>query len=139
MVDDGKIEILQKMKLEDIKPVPEIYFGGPVNLEMGLILHDSSYKIKETLNISRSIRLTSNKQIIEDIKLGNGPGLFRFSLGYAGWDGGQLEEEIEKGDWLIIPAKSKLVFSTPDLDKWKLVVEQYGINYNNTGGSPGFA
>jgi len=139
MVSENAVEILQKTGLEVLKPLPEVYFGGPVNIQMGLVLHESEYEIEGTLKISNSIALTSNKQIVNDIKSGDGPNIFRFSMGYAGWEKGQLEEEIGKGDWLLIPAEKKFVFSTPDIDKWQVVSAQHGIDISNLGGSAGIA
>ena len=44
----------------------KIYFGGPVDLNTFFVLHDANYLTKETLNISDTISLTSNKKIIND-------------------------------------------------------------------------
>ena len=60
-------------------------------------------------------------------------------MGYAGWEKGQLEQEIEQGDWLLIPAEKKFVFSTPDTNKWQIVAAEYGIEISNLGGSAGIA
>ena len=70
---------------------------------------------------------------------GSGPTQFRFSLGYAGWDEGQLEKEIENGDWLLLPADEEIVFSIPDAQKWQKAVDKFGFDINNLGGSTGFA
>ena len=139
MVLQNVIDILQKTGLEEIQPSPEVYFGGPVNLGMGLILHDANYAIEGTLNISNSIALTSNKQIISDLKEGGGPQQFRFSMGYTGWEQGQLEREIENGDWLLIPADEDFIFSIPDTEKWQTATTRLGIDIANLGGSAGIA
>ena len=139
MVYQNAVDILQKTGLEKIQPAPEIYFGGPVNIEMGLILHNAGYEIEGTLTVSNAIALTSNKQIINDLKTGGGPEQFRFSMGYAGWGQGQLEREIENGDWLLMPADVDFIFSIPDADKWKAVATRLGIDISDLGGSAGIA
>lgn len=139
MVSENAVEILQKTGLEVINPIPEVYFGGPVNVQTGLVLHEANYEVKGTLMVSKSIALTSNKQIVNDIKSGYGPEEFRFSMGYAGWEKGQLEQEIENGDWLLIPADKKIIFSTPDIDKWQVVATQLGVDITNLSGSAGIA
>ena len=88
MISENAVDIIQQTGLAQINPLPDIYFGGPVNLEMGLILHNTSYTIEGTLSISKSVALTSNKQIVSDLKNGDGPSKFRFSFGYAGWGKG---------------------------------------------------
>ena len=139
MVSQNATDILKQTGLEVIQPAPEVYFGGPVNIEMGLILHDAGYEIEGTLTVSNAIALTSNKQILSDLKTGGGPAQFRFSMGYAGWGQGQLEREIENGDWLLMPAEGDLIFSVPDSDKWQAAATQLGIDISGLGGSAGIA
>ena len=67
-------------------------------MDMGFVLHDNKYKTKHTIKLSKSISLTSNDKIIEDLKNGEGPKKFKFSIGYSGWSRGQLDEEIQAGD-----------------------------------------
>jgi putative transcriptional regulator len=43
---------------------------------------------------------------------------FRIFFGCAGWAPGQLEGEIERGDWLIHPACAALIFSDDPYDIW---------------------
>ena len=132
-------EIIQQTELGQINPTPEVYFGGPVNLEMGLFLHDNSYEIEGTLSVSKSIALTSNKQIVADLKNGNGPDEFRFSFGYAGWGKGQVEREIENGDWLLMPSDDNFIFTIPNSDKWQKAASKLGIDILDLGGSAGLA
>ena len=139
LISENAAEIIQQTGLGKINPMPEIYFGGPVNLEMGLFLHDTTYDIDGTLSISKSVSLTSNKQIVVDLKNGNGPDVFRFSFGYAGWGKGQIEREIENGDWLLMPADDNFIFSIPNSDKWKKAASQFGIDILDLGGSAGLA
>ena len=139
MISENAADIIQQTGLAQIKPPPDIYFGGPVNLEMGLILHDANYNIEGTLTISNSIALTSNKQIIADLKNGDGPGEFHFLFGYTGWGKGQIEREIENGDWLLMPADDKFIFSIPSFDKWQKSASKFGIDILDLGGPPGLA
>ena len=139
MHSENVAEIIQQTGLTKINPTPEIYFGDPVNLAMGLFLHNTSYEIEGTLTVSKSVALTSNKQIVSDLKNGNGPEKFRFSFGYAGWGEGQVEREIENGDWLLMPSDDKFIFTIPNSDKWEKAASQFGIDILDLGGSAGIA
>ena len=139
-IENHKInDLLYEIGLSNLKNNPNIYFGGPVSLDLGYILHESTYKNNHTLKISKSFSLTSNDTIIKDIKNGVGPKKFRFSLGYAGWSKNQLEKEIENGDWMITSATSQLIFDTPDKNKWNNIANELGFDLNNLAGISGKA
>ena len=114
-----------------------IYFGGPVNVDICFILHDNGYSITKSKFISKELLLTSNKQIIDDIENNSGPDNYKFNLGYAGWSPGQLEKEIKSGDWLAIPNPKNFIFDVPDRDKWNYVLKELGINFDENWGSSG--
>ena len=133
-------DILTQTGLNQIEPHPEIYLGGPVGIDMGLILHDASYQSEGELKITSEVKLTSNNQIIEDIINNKGPEDYLFSLGYSGWGKGQLEREIEDGDWLIMPANYRHIFKMPNHSKWSAAAIQFGIDINSfSGGKSGKA
>lgn len=51
----------------------------------------------------------------------------RVFAGYAGWDSGQLAGEIDRGDWLIVPALPSDVLATPNRDLWGQVLRRQGV------------
>ena len=138
-LNDEADSILKETKLHQINPKPNVYFGGPVDLNMGIILHPLDYISKKTIKISNQVGVTSDSKILKDIALGKGPSMFRFSIGYAGWSDGQLEDEFENGDWLIAPSNSEIIFDMPDEQKWAYINNQLGIDINDISGHGGFA
>lgn len=139
MMTDNVEEILNQTHLDQITPYPNVYFGGPVRIEQGLFLHDKNYSIEGTFTVSDDVSLTTNPDIINDILTGKGPQHFRFTLGYAGWGVGQLEREVENGDWLVMPANGDFIFQTPDNKKWKSAASQFGIDILDFNGQTGQA
>ena len=117
----------------------KLYFGGPVSLNTCFILHDSSYKTKETIAISNTLSITSNKKIIHDLQNGKGPSSFRFNIGYAGWSAGQLEQEIKNGDWLLTPASSQFIFNVPHNKMWEKSTHSLGLDIHEIYGQSGEA
>jgi putative transcriptional regulator len=94
----------------------EIYFGGPVQTELGFIVHSTDYRRPDTLAVTKQLAMTADRDILRDIGLGNGPKQYLLALGYAGWGAGQLDGEIARHDWFSTPADPELVFDT-DRDK----------------------
>ena len=56
----------------------------------------------------------------------------RFFVGFAGWDTGQLEAELEDGSWLSMPASPEHVFASDD-DLWPKLVKQVHRRKNVVG------
>ena len=132
-------KLLYKLDIKDLSPKPNVYLGGPVDINKGFVIHEKGYKTKGTLSVSNQISLTSNLDIINDILDGKGPSNYRFALGYSGWGPGQLEEELKRGDWLILPAYKQIMFDTPDSMMWKKACNKLGIDLNNLAGPAGIS
>lgn len=102
--------------------------GGPVEQERGFILHSSDYSRKETVIINDDFHVTSTIDSLKDIANGHGPKNFIFILGYAGWQPGQIENELKGHTWLTMPATSHLVFQIPAENKWDVSLNHMGVN-----------
>ena len=128
-----------KVIFDNMKINSKIYFGGPVNLQNCFVLHDNSYLSKDTIKISNDIALTSNDKIIEDIKNNIGPENYKVNMGCAGWDKGQLEEEIKNGDWLLKPLSENFIFNISDKDMWEFSTIDLGFDSQDYMGKSGQA
>ncbi|RZS37627.1 putative transcriptional regulator [Herbihabitans rhizosphaerae] len=51
----------------------------------------------------------------------------RVFAGYAGWDVQQLEGEISRGDWFVVPGLPADVLASPEADLWGLVLRRQGM------------
>ncbi len=114
--------------------ISPMYFGGPVSLEQGFILHSNEYANSDTLQVTTEFSLTSNSAIIDAIQAGNGPHQFKMMLGYAGWGEGQLEREIENGDWLFQEVTPEFIFDGNNSEKWTSATQSFGIEMAPTTG-----
>ena len=56
------------------------------------------------------------------------PEHFIFALGYAGWAAGQLEDELARNDWLVVPTDAELIFNTPAGERWEKAIRSLGID-----------
>nr|MBF0220999.1 YqgE/AlgH family protein [Desulfobulbaceae bacterium] len=107
---------------------PQIYIGGPVEVEAAFFLYSSDYVGKNQLSISDDVSLSRDPQILHDIAGGVGPQSYMFILGYSGWAPGQLEAELTVNGWLTLPAKNEILFHTENSEKWKNAAMQFGID-----------
>jgi putative transcriptional regulator len=94
-----------------------IFSGGPVQPEVGFVIHSTDYHRPETIEINGRVAVTSSREILRDIASQHGPEKMLVTFGYAGWGPGQLEGELAQRAWFTATADSKLIF---DLDRDKV-------------------
>ena len=93
-----------------------IFSGGPVQPEIGFVLHSTDYHRPETVDIGGRVAMTSSREILRDIASQHGPQMKLVAFGYAGWAANQLEGELAQRAWFTGAADSKLIFEE-DRDK----------------------
>lgn len=106
-----------------------VHFGGPVQTERGFVLHDTQGDWESTLQINDKLALTTSKDILEAMGEGHGPRNMIVTLGYAGWDQGQLEHEITENTWLTVPASEHILFDLPPEERLAAAMALLGIDY----------
>ena len=97
-------------------------------VERGIVLHSGNYKSNNSIKISNDFFISSHKNTLEDISAKRGPELCRLLLGHAGWNAGQLEREIENGDWLVQETTPDFVFNMPERQMWSAAIRSFGID-----------
>lgn len=110
-----KINVTLQNKAIATKPV---LYGGPVQPERGFVLHQPGGEWDSSITILDNIALTTSKDILDAVALGNGPEKLLLALGYAGWTAGQLEHEMAQNAWLSVKPDdlvtlNKVLFDTP--------------------------
>jgi putative transcriptional regulator len=106
-----------------------VYFGGPVQTERGFVLHDTPANWESTLCINDKLALTTSKDILAAMGTGLGPRNVIVTLGYSGWDQGQLEHEITENIWLTVPASEHILFDLPPEERLPAAMELLGVSY----------
>jgi len=95
----------------------QVFAGGPVEPGVGFIVHSPEYTRRGTISLDGRVAVTSSLEVLRDLGQGRGPQKSLVAFGYAGWRGGQLEDEIAQGAWFTEPEDPKLVF---DEDRGKV-------------------
>lgn len=102
--------------------------GGPVEADKGFIIHDAGDSWESSISVTPNISICTSKEILQDIASGNGPENYVIALGCAGWEAGQLEQEIGANAWLTVPANSDLVYSRDHAKKIHQAAAILGID-----------
>jgi putative transcriptional regulator len=116
-----------------------VYFGGPVQIDRGFVLHQPLGAWQSTLRIGSDIGLTTSKDILQAMARGEGPGRQLVTLGYAGWSAGQLEDEIKRNGWLTVEADANVIFNLPADERLTTAMSMLGLNFANLSDEAGHA
>jgi putative transcriptional regulator len=106
----------------------QVLRGGPVQTDRGFVIHRASGKWDSTLQVSEQIHVTTSRDILVAIAHGNGPSEACLALGYAGWDAGQLENEIRANAWLNAPIDKRIIFEVPFAERWLAAGRSIGVD-----------
>ena len=135
-------DLFEHMEIETRKETDDsqsIFNGGPVENERGFVLHKFDKTWNSTLKITDDLAITTSRDIIEAIADNSGPEKSLIALGYAGWEKGQLEQEIADNAWLYGPADDSILFDLPITERWKAAAKKIGVDLNLLSTSSGHA
>ena len=128
-------DLLTQLGIEAAGDPPRVpvHFGGPVEPGRGFVLHRAEANGEPddegVLRIgSVGLAMTTTRNILEDLAQGRGPDRAVLSLGYAGWEAGQLEEEMLANGWLTADVGDDLVFGADNDHKWQAALKSLGVD-----------
>ncbi len=120
-----------------------VLIGGPVQPERGFVLHrtglSSDEKWDSTARFDDGISVTTSPDILNAMAVNTGPSDMLFILGYAGWDAGQLEQEISDNAWLSVAATPEILFDVPIAKRWEASTQLLGFDPAAIGPEAGHA
>jgi putative transcriptional regulator len=123
-------EVFEQLEIElgDV-PLRErpVLRGGPMQTDRGFVVHRAGGEWDSTLKVSDALHVTISRDILVAIARGQGPDEAVIALGYAGWDGGQLEQEIRANAWLNAPVDLGLIFDLPFESRWHAAGRLLGV------------
>jgi putative transcriptional regulator len=106
----------------------KVISGGPVQVERGFIIHSPEGEWEATIMLSDDIAVTTSQDILTAISKDEGPTNLEVILGYAGWEAGQLDQEMLDNTWLSVEATPEILFHTPHDKRWKAAAKLIGID-----------
>lgn len=110
-----------------------IFCGGPVERTSMFIMHNCADLASADRTICEGIYVSGSSdsfdQLLQESEATERERLFRVYCGYSGWSAGQLEQEIDRGDWLSIPATSAQVFQSDPYELWEQCVQDLKVQH----------
>ncbi|MBL9170378.1 MAG: YqgE/AlgH family protein [Verrucomicrobiales bacterium] len=120
-------EVLPGNLPDSLKSQP-LFSGGPVQPQSLSYLHSDLQLLKpnvmKNLNVGHSL-----EDLVEIAETNSLTQRLLVFAGYAGWDAGQLDDEMRREAWLTHPASLDLIFSPAPETLWNRVVSKKGWRY----------
>ena len=122
--------------LEDLMPdviqlrIP-VYYGGPVQQDTLHFLHTCPDEIPGGMEISEGVYWGGDFNVAVDLleKGDLDPERIRFFIGYSGWTGGQLDNELKEKSWLMASGTRQIIFHNDHREIWKASLKHLGGEY----------
>ena len=113
-------------------PDAPVHHGGPVEPGRGFVLHSTDWGGQDTLHVSGAggelFAMTGTIDVLRAIAEGRGPSQWVAALGYAGWEEGQLDEELTRHGWFAVDGDQAILFDTPADERWAAAFKTAGID-----------
>lgn len=108
-----------------------LYCGGPVQPNTLHFVHRTPGSGVRSQSLSDGMFWGGSfDEMVEQVNLGRvKPDDIRCMVGYAGWTGGQLDDEIKEESWFVVDGSAKLVFDTESGNQWAGAMHALGPNH----------
>ena len=104
-----------------------VYVGGPVARNQLLMVLRSDRPRRAAEHVVDDIYLSSSQQVLVDAL--NRAAAVHVYAGYAGWAPGQLDREVARGDWHVLPVDAETVFSDRPGEVWRELIDKGAVQW----------
>lgn len=99
-----------------------VFSGGPVDPYRAFTLHSRDVMPEHSVPVDDDTAFNVEDEVLKALVDDAAPKSLLFVLGYSGWAAGQLESELERGDWYVVASDPALLFSTEPARTWERAV-----------------
>ena len=100
-----------------------LYIGGPVGQSALIVLAEFEDVDRAALIAFEDVGIVGTDEASPQTRRG------RAFAGHAGWGPGQLDSEVERGDWILDPAHREDAFTADPGELWRIVLTRKGGSY----------
>ena len=116
-----------------------VYFGGPVQTDRGFVLHRPVGDWQSSIDVGNGLALTSSRDVLQSLGNDNEPDDVLVTLGYAGWQAGQIEWELAQNAWLTVRADPEIIFGLPPEERLIAAMQLLGVDFASLSDVAGHA
>ena len=129
--------------LPESKPLADrgdrVWRGGPVLPTSLLVLVRAKSPPAGAETVFEDVQMLTSRDAVRRSLAGHTPrDRLRAYAGHAGWGPGQLEAEIERGDWTLMPGDAATVFSDAPEKVWPKLIERAEGQWTRRPALPGY-
>jgi len=100
-----------------------LYGGGPVERTHLFMLVQSPVAPPDSFQVLADVYLSSSPDLLKEVLAGSRPEMVvRVYAGYAGWAPRQLQAEVARGSWWLVPADAARIFTAQPETLWEELV-----------------
>ena len=121
-----------------VDPDLRLWIGGPVEPQKAWVLmSEAQGPDDEQREICPGVLLSVSRELTLQLLQSPPSSRSRIIVGYAGWRGGQLDQEIAASAWLAMDVDPSLIFGVPPEDMWETAIRRLGTDPSGLQSSSG--
>lgn len=102
-----------------------VYVGGPVYPLSLVFIFRSDEQPKQTLRMLGDVYLSFSLGLLEELLTSPQPSRhLRVYAGHSSWGPGQLQYEIKRGSWYVVPADASVIFEMEPKKIWPELIKR---------------
>jgi putative transcriptional regulator len=118
-------------------PSQLLYVGGPVQMDVISLLVRSERERSGAIRLLDGVYFSTSAALLKQmIAKKQTAKRLRVFAGYAGWAVGQLDQELERGDWYVLDARAEEVFHEPPSEIWSELIRRAEARWVWLPGTP---
>jgi putative transcriptional regulator len=121
-------QLLDMLRIPEPLVLPGVLRGGPVQPDQAFLIHSEKLGGEETISPFPGLHLSSRRETLVELCQTVEDPLW-IVLGYAGWQAGQLDQELERGSWFRVPCEgqAKRLLASPREKLWNDLAGLVGL------------
>lgn len=140
LILNQRSNLLLKDVIEDVNEADfPVYIGGPVGLDNLQFIHKCYDRLNSGIPLGDGLYWGGNFEVLKLLILQNEikSNEIKFFIGYSGWSGKQIEDELEENTWIISNKfNPDIIFVHDEENLWKEVIVNLGPKYAHVAQFP---